>query len=131
MTGSSIGLDTNQAVHVLNDVAVVIAWLKSFAELLVPVTVVGELRFGALKSSRSRENLAKVDAFVSRCKVLETRTATADLYARVRLDLLAKGRPVPEDDLWIAAACLEHGVPLATADRHFDHVSGLQVLRRP
>lgn len=128
MTGSSIGLDTNQAIHVLNDVAPVIAWLRTFAELH---PVVGELRFGALKSGRPHENVTKVNALVSRCKVLETRATTAELYAQVRVDLLAKGRPVPENDIWIAAACLEHGVPLATADKHFDYISGLHVLHGP
>jgi tRNA(fMet)-specific endonuclease VapC len=131
MTGSSIALDTNQAVHVLNDVAEVISWLNGFGELCLPVTVVGELRFGALKSTRAQANLERVEALAARCTLLDARLSTADFYARSRFDLLRKGRPIPENDIWIAAACLQHNVPLATDDRHFDEVPGLRVVRRP
>lgn len=119
MTGNSVALDTNQAVHVLNDVAEVVAWLNGFGELCLPVTVVGELRYGAMKSGRAPANLAKVDALVGRCTVLDVRAVTATVYAHSRLELLKKGRPIPENDVWIAAACLEHDIPLATDDRHF------------
>jgi tRNA(fMet)-specific endonuclease VapC len=131
MTGNSVALDTNQAIHVLNDVVQVIAWLGAFSELCLPVTVLGELRFGARKSSRAQSNLAKVESLVARCRVLETVSATADVYSAVRLSLLNKGQPIPENDIWIAAACLEHAVPLVTGDAHFDAVPGLQVLRQP
>jgi len=46
----------------------------------------------------------------------------------VKLALKMAGTPIPENDLWIAAAALEHGLPLATRDAHFRHVPGLTVL---
>lgn len=122
MTGSSIALDTNQAIHVLNDVAPVVAWLNGYTELCLPVTVLGELRFGAMKSARPQDNLVKVESFAARCTLLKTGAATAERYATVRMDLHRKGRPIPENDLWIAAACLEQAIPLATDDAHFDLV---------
>ncbi len=51
---------------------------------------------------------------------------TAEVYARLRLDLKQKGKPIPENDLWIAALCVEHHVPLAASDAHFDAVDGLK-----
>src|SRR5947207_351494 len=111
MTGNDIALDTNQAIHVLNDVRQAISWLNGFNRLSLPVTVLGELRFGAMKSARPQPNVAKVELLAARCKVLDTRALTADLYAKVRIGLFRKGRPIPENDIWIAAACLEHGVP--------------------
>ncbi|MEH2160824.1 MAG: PIN domain-containing protein [Nostoc sp.] len=36
-----------------------------------------------------------------------------------------KGRPIPENDIWIAAQCLERGWRLATNDEHFSYVDNL------
>lgn len=93
---------------------------------MLPVPVVGELRYGALNSRRSAENLAEVERLVSRCRVLDITAATADVYARLRLGLKEKGKPIPENDLWIAALCVEHEVPLVTLDGHFDVIKGLE-----
>ena len=56
--------------------------------------------------------------------------STAEVYADVRLRLKQAGKPIPENDVWIASLCVQHGVPLATSDEHFDHVDGLEVVRR-
>lgn len=50
------------------------------------------------------------------------------MYARLRLDLKTKGKPIPENDLWIAALCVEHQVKFTAVDGHFDAVDGLQRL---
>lgn len=131
MTGSSVALDTNYAVHVLNDVAKIVNWLKGFSELCIPVTAIGELRFGALKSRRRQENLLKVESLVARCRIIETRAATAERYSQIRFELFRKDRPIPENDLWIAAACTEYSLPLATDDSHFEAVEDLRLLRVP
>ena len=131
MSGSRIALDTNQAVHVLNDVPAVVAWLGSYDELCLPVRVIGELLYGALNSARAVENVAKVNALVARCQVLESTESTSRVYAQIRLDLKTRGRPVPENDLWIAASCVERGVPLATDDSHFDALPALPTLKAP
>lgn len=87
--------------------------------------MVGELRYGALNSRKAPENLGKVEELVARCQILNVTAATADIYARLRLDLKQKGKLIPEDDLWIAAVCVEHQVSLAASDAHFDAVDGL------
>jgi tRNA(fMet)-specific endonuclease VapC len=129
MNGNDVALDTNQAVAVLNDSHAVIDWLNSFKLLFLPVPVIGELRFGALNSARSQENLNSIDQLLSRCQILEINAATSLIYAQLRLELKQKGRPIPGNDLWIAASCLQHSVPLATEDAHFDAVASLRVLR--
>jgi tRNA(fMet)-specific endonuclease VapC len=57
---------------------------------------------------------------------LEITAATAGVYARLRLQLKTKGKPIPENDLWIATLCVEHDVKLAAVDGHFDAIDGLQ-----
>jgi len=44
---------------------------------------------------------------------------------RLRLGLKEKGKPIPENDLWIAALCIEHQVKLAAVDGHFDVIDEL------
>lgn len=129
MNGSSVAIDTNMAAAVLNDDMETIAWLNGFAQLLLPVQVLGELMFGFMNSSRAASNLPRLRAFVTRCTVLETTQTTAEHYAATRLTLKQQGKPIPENDLWIAATCLQHAVPLATRDTHFAAVSRLVVVQ--
>lgn len=61
--------------------------------------------------------------------VLNPDSATAEHYARASVALEAKGQPIPENDLWIAAVALELDMPLATRDAHFDRIDGLDVIK--
>jgi tRNA(fMet)-specific endonuclease VapC len=97
--------------------------------LFVPIIVLGELRFGAWKSGRVEENLRKIEAFAAASDVLPCDEATARLYGDVKADLRRKGRPIPENDIWISATALQHDLTIATRDPHFDHVEGLRTER--
>ena len=125
MSGNSIALDTSVAIAVLAGQAGSLL-SQPVEQILLPVPVVGELRYGALNSRRSAENLAEVERLVARCRVLDITAATAAVYARLRLGLKEKGKPIPENDLWIAALCVEHQVPLVTLDGHFDVIEELE-----
>ena len=109
----------------------VVAWLDAFDELLLPATVAGELLYGALNSARAAENVGKVEALATRCRLLPVTLTTSRVYAELRRELKTRGRPVPGNDLWIAPSCVEHGVPLATDDAHFKVISGLAVVGVP
>jgi tRNA(fMet)-specific endonuclease VapC len=80
--------------------------IGSFTTLLLPVTVLGELIYGAAASARAALNRQKVEEFAARCTLLETTAEIAEGYADLRLHLRTIGRPIPDNDLWIAAACL-------------------------
>ncbi len=125
MSGNSLALDSSVAIALLKGQAGALL-SQPVGEILLPVPVIGELRYGALNSSRSTENLATVERLVSRCRALEITATTAATYARLRLRLRQKGKPVPENDLWIAALCVEHRVALVTLDRHFDEIEDLE-----
>ena len=53
------------------------------------------------------------------------RTATPESQSSLR----AKGRPIPTNDIWIAAHAMETGADLVSADRHFEHVDGIAWIR--
>ena len=50
---------------------------------------------------------------------------TAERYGVISAALRAKGRPIPANDVWIAAHAMETGADLVSADAHFEHVDGL------
>lgn len=125
MSGSSrVALDTSAAIAILAGQGGTLL-ARQVEYFLLPAPVVGELRYGALNSRRVAENLAEVERLVSRCQILDVTAATAAVYADLRLSLKKLGRPIPENDLWIAALCVEHRVPLAAIDEHFDAISDL------
>jgi len=131
MPGAEVVLDTNVAIAILNGRNDAARWVLDFEEILLSVPVLGELRYGALNSARALENLRRIDELTSRCRVLGLHQETSDVYARLRLDLKHKAKPIPENDLWIAAVCVEHEHSLATADPHFNAVSRLKVVAPP
>jgi len=96
-------------------------------EVLLSVIVIGELLAGFRRGSRFEQNLADLDAFLddSFVSVVPVGSVTADRYARISASLRARGRPIPTNDIWIAAHAMETGADLVSADRHFEHVDGL------
>jgi tRNA(fMet)-specific endonuclease VapC len=90
------------------------------------VIVIGEYRYGLL-SSRHRDHLQKLLATLIRESiVLLVYETTAETYSHVRSELRQKGRPIPENDIWIAALARQHRQPVVSRDGHFDEVSGLR-----
>lgn len=120
-------LDTNIAIAYLNRESTIVQLVQQASEVYVPVIAAGELLHGALNSRHARENVAKVHDLLSEVVVLEVRRSTAEQNAHLRLALRTRGRPIPENDLWIAATSIEHDLPLATRDRHFAEVPNLRL----
>lgn len=127
MNGNRVARDTNRAIAVLNGAPDSAAALARISRVELPVPVIAELRYGALNSHRSTENLGRIDRLVASCGVLNATVVTAEVYGRVRFELRRRGTPIPENDVWIASICIEHNIPLWTDDHHFSAVVGLRL----
>lgn len=103
--------------------------LSNSSEVFTPAIVLGELHYGAHKSSRAKENISRIDEFASQSAVLFCDVATAQWYGLIKDGLRRKGRPIPENDIWIAALALQYDLILATRDDHCRELTGLQVDR--
>ena len=92
--------------------------------MAVSAVVLGELYSGFRAGNRQAENAAQLAQFLSKpsVRVLNVTEETALRYAEVDLYLRKKGRPIPRNDVWIAAAALEHGLQLLTLDLHFREI---------
>ena len=93
--------------------------------LVLPVVVIGEYRYGVLRSQRRDSLESWLDRTIKTVRVGVINLATANSYAAVRVMLRRKGRPIPTNDGWIAALALQHRLPLLSRDTHFDNVDGL------
>ncbi len=93
--------------------------------MVLSCIVLGELYFGANKSARISENLRRIEEFIADYLLLGCDKGTAEIYGRVKNQLRSKGRPIPENDIWIAAQAIQHGLTLVTRDEHFKKVDGL------
>jgi tRNA(fMet)-specific endonuclease VapC len=98
------------------------------AKPLVPLTVFGELCYGAFHSRRIAENLQRIEEFKKVVQIILPDWETALSFGQVRHRLVAKGKTIPDDDMWIAALALQRNLPLITRDRHFREVDGLAVV---
>ncbi|NJM67288.1 MAG: type II toxin-antitoxin system VapC family toxin [Acaryochloris sp. RU_4_1] len=119
-------LDTNIIIALFADEAIVKSNLAQANEVFIPNIVIGELCYGARKSGRVGANLARVDELVVGSIVLGCDAETARQYGEVKNQLRLKGRPLPENDVWIAALALQHNLILVTRDAHFQEVENLQ-----
>jgi tRNA(fMet)-specific endonuclease VapC len=120
-------LDTNIVIGIFAKETNVEANLLSAAEVFVPAIVLGELYYGAHKSSRVTENIAKINEFAANNTVMVSDTVTAQAYGQIKNSLRAKGRPIPENDIWIAAIGMQYNLALVTRDSHFGEVDGLMI----
>lgn len=107
------------------------AALASSAErIAVTPVVLGELLSGFRAGGRRRHNEDLLRKFLAspRVDVLPMDGDTAERYAAIVDSLRAAGRPIPTNDLWIAASAMQHGLEVVTSDAHFRNVP--QVLVR-
>ncbi len=118
-------LDTNAVSALFAGHAGLEAVLADRERIHVPVIVLGEYRYG-IKGSRSSAKLdLLLDQLESESDILHVDPITARTYAEIRKELKAAGRPIPENDIWIAALARQHDLPVVSRDSHFDHVKKL------
>jgi tRNA(fMet)-specific endonuclease VapC len=104
-TGRAV-LDTSAVIALFAGEPSARAAIEAQQEIMLPVTALGELYYGAYRSTRRENNLALLVEFAQRVAVLHCDAVTARVYGETKAALAAKGRPIPENDLWIAAlAC--------------------------
>jgi tRNA(fMet)-specific endonuclease VapC len=118
-------LDTNAIIALQREDAALKTLLSTATDVFIPVIAVGELYFGAQKSQRVEENRRAVTTFIANRIVLKVDADTADVYGQVKQQLRAKGRPIPENDIWIAALAIQYDLILIANDGHFDEVDNL------
>ena len=117
-------LDTNALSAAADNDAALAAILARAEELAIPVIVLGEYRHGIAQSRNRASYESWLSGLLHDCMVLDVNEPTTHYYAEITLELKRKGKPIPTNDIWIAALCRQHSLPLLSQDRHFDWISG-------
>ena len=122
-------LDTSVIVNILRGDTETIDFLSSLEDdIFIPVIAIGELLYGANKSTRVKENTKLVDDLLEDFEILPVDDKTAEVYARIKAWLERAGYQLPENDLWIAATAMKYGLKLATFDSHFKYINNLDTV---
>jgi len=122
-------LDTNIVIAALSDDSDVVGNIEDADEYFVSATVLGEMLYGAHHSANADDNNRRIDSFLSKAGFLACDQTTAEMYGEIKTELRRKGRPIPDNDIWIAASAKQHSLTLVTRDAHFDDVDNLPLIR--
>lgn len=120
-------LDTNIVIALFQLDVSVQENLAKAEQVFVSSIVVGELYYGAYRSGRVAANLARIEEFVAGNIILQCDVVTAQIYGKVKNSLKLKGRPIPENDIWISAIAQQYHLTLISRDQHFKEIDGLTV----
>jgi tRNA(fMet)-specific endonuclease VapC len=119
-------LDTNALSAVADGETSVVDHIAKAERIAVPVVVLGEYRFGIAQSRHRASYESWLREWIAVVIVLNIDEETTHSYSAIGLELKKEGKPIPANDLWIAALCRQHSLPLLSRDRHFDVISGLR-----
>lgn len=129
MAVNNILLDTNGYTAFKQGRPEAVEIVQSAPHLALSSTILGELLAGFAVGTHEARNRAELQLFLAseRVHLLIVDDGTAVYYATVYRLLRRKGRPIPTNDMWIAASALQHGYALFSYDGHFQYVDGLLV----
>ena len=118
-------LDTNGISALAEGESALEPVLRKAAQVAIPVIVLGEFRYGILQSRERAYYEQWLTEYLPKFRILDVDERTTISYSAVRTELRKAGTPIPSNDIWIAALCRQHALPLLSRDRHFDAVSGI------
>ena len=115
----TILLDTNAYSALLRGHDEVADRVRRAERVVFSTVVAGELLLGFRLGTRLKKNMAELDAFLENpyVSLVPVTLTTADRFARIAAALRAKGRPIPTNDIWIAAHAMEAGASCCRSTR--------------
>jgi len=127
MTGNSVFFDTNIVIEIFSGNQEIINKSKGLASFYISSIVLGELYIGINRVTNKTKHLQKLTSFLQLCTVLVIDDTTARIFGEITAELYKKGKPIPTNDIWIAATIRQHNLTLITRDKHFSEVNSLSI----
>ena len=124
MNGKYI-LDTNIIIGLFANDPIIIKNAEHANQLYTTSIVIGELFYGAYNSKHKKANIQKIQELCSNIEVLLCDVNTSKIYGEIKYQIKIKGKPILENDIWIAALSIQHKIPLISKDNHFRQIDGL------
>lgn len=85
-----------------------------------------EFMYGYLQESPNKEEKAK--EFLEAYDILQTTKNSSLLCAKLKYNLMKKGRAIPLFDILVASIVMDRNATLLTMDTHFKHIDGLRTM---
>ncbi|HEX4497923.1 MAG TPA: type II toxin-antitoxin system VapC family toxin [Thermoanaerobaculia bacterium] len=126
-------LDTNAYSALVENQPEIGRQIRDAEEVLVSTIVLGELLFGFHNGSRYEQNRAVLEKFLRepRVRILTLTFTTAERFGEIFASLRRRGKPIPTNDIWIAAQAIESESDLLSSDAHFKFVENLSWVPLP
>ena len=128
MTGNNYLLDSNIIIAIFKGNKVFAEKISNEESIFLSSIVLGELYTGINRVSNKSKHLKILNDFLDLCKVVNIDSTTAKFYGETMASLHKKGKPIPTNDVWIAAIALQNNFTLITNDKHFKEVPNLKVI---
>lgn len=119
-------LDTNGISALAEGESALEAILSKAPLVAIPVIALGEYRYGISQSRYRKYYEQWLNEYLPKFRILTVDDRTTIAYSTVRTELKKVGTPIPSNDVWIAALCRQHSLPVLSRDRHFDVVTGIR-----
>lgn len=123
-------IDTNILIECFQHNQSISETISQYDRILICPAVLGEFKAGIdINTRRGKKVKALLDEFLDdpAVAIVPCTDETADFYARIFRVLKDNGTPLPTNDIWIAAAALEHGAAVLSSDGHFSNVPMLKL----
>jgi tRNA(fMet)-specific endonuclease VapC len=120
-------LDTNAYVAFKDGITSIVTIIQHAEIIGISPIVLAELISGFEYGNKAKKNREDLSLFLqsSRIKLFTITDDTANFYSQIYVSLRKKGKPIPTNDIWIAATALENGCTLCSYDKHFTSIDGL------
>lgn len=120
-------VDTNVVIALFAGDPQATGYLGKCSDLFLCVPVLGELWYGTLASARVKENMHRLQRFAASLVILSCDAGTTGHFGEIKFGLRRKGRPIPDNDIWIAAIARQHSLRVISRDSHFVEIDNLDV----
>jgi tRNA(fMet)-specific endonuclease VapC len=125
MTGNEIFLDSNIVIEIFAGNKVLADKINELPSFYISSIVLGELYIGINRVVNKRKHLNKLAFFLELCTVLNVDETTARFFGEITASLYKKGKPIPTNDVWIAASVIQHNLTLISYDKHFKEIDNI------
>lgn len=126
-----IVLDTNVVSYIFNGNALAGFYLEQIGEdpAVLSFQTLEEIRFGAFRSGWGERRMGRLAHHLQRYAVIWPNYGLLQLSARLRAEREKAGRALTQADAWIAATAVMLDCPLASHDRDFSGIPGLELIQ--
>lgn len=119
-------LDTNALSALADKDSALLEVISNASSLALPFVAYAEFRYGLLGSKRPAPGMQLLEQLACCIPLLLPDLKTIQQFSVIKDQLKRAGRPIPDDDIWIASLAVQHQMPVLSRDQRFDHITGIE-----